>query len=237
MYSVECNILSLIYVTRMTQRKHFALTMDNWRGFWTSSVILAQKVWDDHSVRTSSFAQMISGTTTEQLKVLELSGFQLLDFGTRVKPSTYAKYYFELRNLYGEIVGADRFETWNVAPLGIAEARRLEYRSSLPGMQYQYDENDQSMKAIPINSTSSSFITSRIAIVTPMSAISHFSHLDVSVPSSTKLFEAQLIRSSSAYSLSSSIGSLAGSKRRGRGSSKTTEDIRPIASSARYIIS
>lgn len=236
-YSVECNILSLIYVTRMTQRKYFALTMDSWRGFWVSSVILAQKVWDDRPVRTSSFALMISGTTTEQLKVLELSGFRLLDFGTRVKPSTYAKYYFELRRLYGEIVGAEAFETWNIAPLGIAEGRRLEYRSSLPGMQYQYDETDQSMKAIPVNSTASTYTASRMAIVSPMTTISHSSRQDGSVASSNKLMEAQLMLSSSVYSTSSSVGSYGGSKRRVKGSSKTTEDIHPISSSARYIIS
>lgn len=297
-YSLECNILALIYINRMTQRKNFALMMDNWRGFWISAVILAQKVWDDRPVRTSSFADMIPNTTKDQMRVLELSAFRLLDFGTRVKPSTYAKYYFELRRLYGEIVGAEGFETWNVSPLTVAEGRRLEYRSSLPGMQYQSshnanisrNKNRQSQSVVTTTlATKSTGTISRTTLsisssaatfseeyfhkqqsqkrVLQQSSVQQHDHQHqvpttditsnpikspaLSAYASTNTVsnqpDFQVSSCASSYSTTSSCSStssktsssstLIGNKRRVRGHSKTTEDLQPLSSSARYIIS
>lgn len=248
-YSIECNILALIYVNRMTQRKNFALTMDNWRGFWISAAILAQKVWDDCPQRTSSFALMIPSTTKEQMRVLEMSAFRMLDFGTRVKPSTYARYYFELRKLYGEIVGPEGFETWNVSPLSAVEGQRLEYRSSLPGMHYSsgasssgsttfVDEYNQRASSHRKTSAVSSQLSS--VSTTPMS-VAPSSDLQTAHGASNPDLLLSTRSTSTAYSTTSSVfvaGSLlVGNKRRVRGSSKTTEDLQPLSSSARYIIS
>lgn len=265
-YSVECNILAFIYVNRMTHNKNYALTMDSWRGFWVSAIILAQKVWDDRPVRTSSFADMIPNTTKDQMRFLELSGFRLLDFGTRVKPSTYARHYFELRNLYVEIVGKEASETWNVAPLSVAEGQRLEYRSSLPCMQYQYSTASTIVLQPPIetwtgksissgrscfaanHSSSSSSIASNacnpvaavdmmlLSPISQQSSVTTQQHTKMSsIPCSMQLVDARL--SLTCVSNSSMNSNVTNSKRRVRGNSKTTEDIHPVSSSARYIIS
>lgn len=81
------------------------LTMSNWRGMWLGSVVLAQKVWDDSSLRTSSFASILPGVTKSQLKGLELKIFTLLGYCTSVKPSVYARFYFELREIFKSITG------------------------------------------------------------------------------------------------------------------------------------
>ncbi len=72
-YSLECNILALIFVNRITGRNTMALTMRNWRGVWISSVILAQKVWDDQPIKTTSFAKILPNVSKEQLRECEVS--------------------------------------------------------------------------------------------------------------------------------------------------------------------
>ena len=48
---------------------------------------------------------MIPSFTKEFLKALEKKALALLLFTTAVQPSKYAKYYFELRQIYSEITG------------------------------------------------------------------------------------------------------------------------------------
>lgn len=103
-YSAQCNIIAFIYVKRMMDSK-CVLTMKNWRGMWLGAIILAQKVWDDSSLRTSSFASILPGVSKSELKALELKIFQLLNYATSVKPSIYARFYFELREIFKSITG------------------------------------------------------------------------------------------------------------------------------------
>mmetsp|Transcript_45355 Transcript_45355/g.33138 ORF Transcript_45355/g.33138 Transcript_45355/m.33138 type:complete len:420 (-) Transcript_45355:823-2082(-) len=241
-YSIECNILALIYVNRMTKRRNFALTMDNWRGFWVSAVMLAQKVWNDRPLRTSTFSEIIPCTTKEHMKILELSGFRMLEFETRVKPSSYAKYYFELRKLYGEIVGPENFETWNMSPLGVAEEKRLEYRSSLPGMQYIESMSSSSDASIASNYPVVNILSTARSItkVTPPKervAVKSSSPESDQLPPINTLnnqenAHARFLVVSNTYS-----PSLPTLKRRTAGVSKTTEDLDPVNSIARFVIS
>lgn len=145
-YSIECNILALVYITRITSQHKLALTVKNWRGLWISSVILAQKVWDDIPVRTSAFASILPNLTKDHLRKMEMKAFSLLDFCTTVKPSVYAKYYFELRQLFFEISGGDPRYIWNLQPLSVVQAKRLDDRSGQKG---------QLMQRIPSSTASS----------------------------------------------------------------------------------
>ena len=123
-----------------------------------SSVILAQKVWDDVPVRTSAFASILPNVTKDNLRKMELKAFSLLDFCTTVKPSVYAKYYFELRQLFFEISGGDPRYIWDLQPLSGVQAKRLDDRSHLKG---------QLMQRIP--STNSSRVSS--AASTPSASV------------------------------------------------------------------
>ena len=84
------------------------LTMENWRGMWLGSIILAQKIWDDASLRTSSFASILPGVSKTELKGLEFKIFTLLNYCTTVKPSVFARFYFELREIFKSITGEFR---------------------------------------------------------------------------------------------------------------------------------
>lgn len=136
-YSAQCNIIALVYLNRLTGRNQLPLTMKNWRGFWVACIVLAQKVWDDKPLRTSSFVQLLPPVTKEQLRALEFRAFVLLDYSAQVKPSIYAKYYFELRSLFGEITGSDPRFMWALKPLSIVQGMRLADRSTRVEQQFQ----------------------------------------------------------------------------------------------------
>lgn len=168
--------------------------------------------------------------------------------------------------MYVEIVGKEASETWNVAPLSVAEGQRLEYRSSLPCMQYQYSTASTIVLQPPMevwttksissgsscfaanHSSSFSSVTSNtcnpsaavnMMLFSPMSqhssATTQQQTTMSSIPCSMQLVDAHL--SLTCVSNSSMNSNLTASKRRVRGNSKTTEDIHPVSSSARYIIS
>ena len=81
-YPTECNIIALIYTNRLSALGRMSLTMQNWRAIWAVSVILAQKMWDDIPLKTSSFAQILPSFSKSLLRNLELNALTLLQFST-----------------------------------------------------------------------------------------------------------------------------------------------------------
>lgn len=127
---VECNIIALIYVNRITTMGSFTLTWHNWRMLWTSCVILAQKFWIDKPYKTSTFSAILRPITTHQLRCIESRAWTLMQNKTMVTSSTYARYYFELRQLYNEMTEASGIgKQWAVKSLTILEAKKLDERS------------------------------------------------------------------------------------------------------------
>mmetsp|Transcript_26305 Transcript_26305/g.37625 ORF Transcript_26305/g.37625 Transcript_26305/m.37625 type:complete len:418 (-) Transcript_26305:316-1569(-) len=126
-YSAECNIIAWTFVTRLTADKTLNLTMKNWRGVWVAAIMVAQKMWDDNCLHTSSFASILPSVSKQQLKDVELKFLSLLNFYTHVKSSTYAKNYFDLRSLFAAIMGTDL--SWTARPLSLIQGRILEEKS------------------------------------------------------------------------------------------------------------
>lgn len=124
-------------MNRLTSSGKMPLTMGNWRGIWVSAIVLAQKVWDDNPLKTSSFINILPSVSKEQLRDLERKALALIEFVTGVKPSLYAKYYFELRQLFCDITGNDTSFEWKLKPLTIIESKQLEDRSRRSGCQYR----------------------------------------------------------------------------------------------------
>lgn len=145
-YSIECNIVALIYINRMTSKNGLPLTMSNWRGLFVGAIILAQKVWDDRPIKTSSFITLLPTVSKDQLIAIEMKVFQALDYITTVKSSLYAKYYFELRELFVQIVGNDTRFIWNIPPLALHEGKKLELRSARRGEKYEKSSEHHKLK-------------------------------------------------------------------------------------------
>jgi hypothetical protein len=146
-YSIECNIIALVYINRITVRNKMAVTMNNWRGLWLGAIILAQKVWDDKPLKTSSFCLMIPDLKKDAVIALEVKCFSLLDYSTTVRPSVYAKYFFELHELFKEITGTmSKGYNWLLQPLSIAEKKKLETRSHSHTRDYRDYLKEQEKK-------------------------------------------------------------------------------------------
>ena len=168
-YSIECNILALVYVNRITVRHQLAITMQNWRGLWLAAIILAQKVWDDRPLKTSAFVSIIGGVNKEQLIDIEMKVFEMLDFCASVKPSVYAKYFFELHELFRDITGTNSAQyRWDLQPLSISEMKRLELRSSRHRPSSRHLQTFQKKQSAESHSSSTSSIaTSQESVKKP----------------------------------------------------------------------
>ena len=67
--------------------------------------MIAQKFWDDTALRCSAFTTILPGVSSSELQSIEICIFDLLEHSVRVKPSMYAKFYFELRAIFQSMVG------------------------------------------------------------------------------------------------------------------------------------
>jgi len=170
-YSIECNILALVYINRITMKNHIAVNMRNWRGLWLGAIILAQKVWDDKPLKTSSFSSILSSVTKEALIAAEMKVFALLEYSTTVRPSVYVKYFLELHELFREITGNNSNSyCWHLQPMTLAEKKRLELRSKRHGREYR-----KTRKSTSSSSAASTIMQS----VTPMNVRSSDGTTDV----------------------------------------------------------
>jgi hypothetical protein len=130
-YSPECNIMALVYINRLTSMNQLLLTQGNWRTVWLVVIMLAQKVWDDQPLRTSGFAKLLPDLELRTLRELEYETLTMLKYITGVKPSLYAKYYFELRQLYSDIMGTNPFcGEWALEPLSNYLTSKLDMKNA-----------------------------------------------------------------------------------------------------------
>lgn len=107
-YSSECNIMAFVYLKRLINAGKIELTATNWRGLWVGAITVAQKMWDDTPLRTSSFAKVLPGVCKIQLRDMEMKIFKLLEFSAHVKPQEYNEQYLELREIYKCLVGENK---------------------------------------------------------------------------------------------------------------------------------
>ena len=96
----------------------------NWRPLVLCSLLVAQKIWDDNFIQNIDFAFMYPFFLTHQINKLEQKFLELIQYNVNVKSNLYAKYYFELRELFKNC----EYE-FPLQPLTKAEEERLEIRS------------------------------------------------------------------------------------------------------------
>uniref|UniRef100_A0A0G4GAJ6 Cyclin N-terminal domain-containing protein n=1 Tax=Chromera velia CCMP2878 TaxID=1169474 RepID=A0A0G4GAJ6_9ALVE len=125
-YSAECNVLSLLYINRLIAFTGMPLHHGNWRPLLFISLIVAQKVWDDKYLGNCDFAYIYPFFSLEEINAMEIKFIKLLQYHVNVKPSTYAKYYFELRSFFAN---SSEDSEMPLQPLNNTTAERLEKRS------------------------------------------------------------------------------------------------------------
>ena len=100
----ECCVISLVYVNRLIGVTGVALSASNWKPIAISSLVIAQKVWDDTPLINADFSILYPPLTVKEINYLERKLLDLLEFKLTVSPSLYAQYYFELRSICEESI-------------------------------------------------------------------------------------------------------------------------------------
>lgn len=127
-FSPECCIICLVYINRLIAFTGLPLHPTNWRPIILSSLLIAQKVWDDRYLSNADFAYIYPFFTTDEINALEKRFLELINYSVTVKAALYAKYYFELRGLF-----TDNVADFPIRPLDNSKARELEGRSEWIG--------------------------------------------------------------------------------------------------------
>jgi len=94
--SIECCVMALVFIDRLTEYTGFQIQPKNWRRVLLAALIIACKVWEDESVWNVDFVDVFPNLNSEELLLMEKSFLQGLDFNLHVKHSLYARYYFEI---------------------------------------------------------------------------------------------------------------------------------------------
>jgi hypothetical protein len=89
-------------------------------------------VWDDQYLSNSDFAFIYPFFVTTEINKLEQKFLELIQYNVTVKASLYAKYYFELRNLF-----KDNEQDFPLAPLDKKDAFVLEQNSNKYRTNYE----------------------------------------------------------------------------------------------------
>ena len=99
-FSPECCIVALVYINRIIAFTGIPLQPTTWRPLILSSLLVAQKVWDDKYLSNADFAFIYPFFVTAEINKLEQKFLELIQYNVTVKSSMYAKYYFALRALF-----------------------------------------------------------------------------------------------------------------------------------------
>jgi len=121
--SAECGVMAVAYVDRLFKETDITFDKTNWRPIVFTAVLLASKVWEDANVWNSDYVDIFEGLEVEAINTLEREFLYKINFDLLLLPSTYTKYYFELRSM--AIVSDDTFP---VKPLDKRLATTLEAR-------------------------------------------------------------------------------------------------------------
>lgn len=125
---IECHVIALVYMNRITAKPNVVVTEQSWRLMWVTAIVIAQKMFDDYPLKTSQLADLLPGLTKHVLRVAEQAVLHLLEFNTGVLPSLYAKYYFELRQLFVAVAGPASW-TGPSKPLSLRSEKLLQERA------------------------------------------------------------------------------------------------------------
>ena len=127
-WSPECNVLSMVLLTRLVASTEMTFNARNWDKLLLCALLLAQKLWDDTPLANVDFPelwrQIFPGVaSTVDLKLvnqMEKMFLQKLNYDIHVDRATYTKVYFELHAL------TDDKEQFALRPLADKEGRALE---------------------------------------------------------------------------------------------------------------
>lgn len=132
-FSPECCIISLVYINRIIAFTEMPLQPTNWRPLVLCSLLVAQKVWDDRYLSNADFAFIYPFFVTDEINKLEQKFLELIQYNVTVKSNLYAKYYFELRNLFKDNEKDFPLQQIDANDAALLEQRSREYKDIFEG--------------------------------------------------------------------------------------------------------
>lgn len=93
-----CAIVSLVFLDRMFAACDMQLTPDTWRPLLLTALLLASKTFDDLSMVNTDF-EVFTPYSLRQINRWERKFLEGISYRLRVSGSTYALYYFYLREV------------------------------------------------------------------------------------------------------------------------------------------
>jgi len=132
-FSVECSIIALVLLNRLLTTPStvtIGLHAFNWRLFFLTSLMVAQKIWEDVSLANIDFPIIWRHAVkvdddrldVKAFNVMESRFLELLSFNVYVSASLYGQFCFELRTIHN----ANSKSAFPIQPLTPEQAARLE---------------------------------------------------------------------------------------------------------------
>lgn len=91
-FSVSAFVVSVIYLSRFKESSHITLHAFTWRPLFLTSLLLADKVWEDKPVRNSSLAKLFPVLSNAELNNMESGFLGEISFNVLVKPDLFCSF-------------------------------------------------------------------------------------------------------------------------------------------------
>lgn len=97
-FSVSAMVASVIYLSRFKEVSHITLHAWTWRPLFLTTLLIADKAWEDKPVRNSSLAKLFPVLTNLELNKLENVFLRVLSFNVVIKPELFTTFCEKLLN-------------------------------------------------------------------------------------------------------------------------------------------
>jgi len=133
-FSPGCLVVAMIYIERLRRKVGTELLTSTWQLTLLTSIILAQKMWEDQPVTNVDFTSLDASLTSPQLHMIEREFLRMLDYHFTISAAIYTEWYFKLCEL------CER-KSIRMRPLNHTEATQLEINTHLFTTKVQSTHN------------------------------------------------------------------------------------------------
>jgi len=91
-FSVAAFIISVIYLSRFKEASQITLHSCTWRPLFLTTLLVADKVWEDKPVRNSSLAKLFPVLSNGELNEMEKLILLTMEFNVNVKPDLFGNF-------------------------------------------------------------------------------------------------------------------------------------------------
>ena len=152
--SVCAFIVSVIYLSRFKESSHITMHACTWRPLFLTSLLLAEKMWEDESVCNGSLAKLFPVLDNAELNRMEREFLWEIHFNVLVKPDLFCSF---CEQLLAETVQQEIIRCVNQSEYGAALqeiircVNQSEYGATLPAEQQEAaaTTNDKPGKEVP----------------------------------------------------------------------------------------